>query len=271
MLTTHKGAAMPDEIIVEGEEGDEGKIPASRLSAALKSQAETHKAELEAANAKIEAANAKAREIEARMAAMEQKAPAAQQPQRYTRPILNAAVAAGQVTQDQADVLWDTQVAADQAAIANNAVNAAQQRGKVDAEIARYTKLEPGILKDGHDVRERIKTEFKYLVGLGDSAQSVNTELKAIRMVLGNIDQFEAARSGRADHESHRETGGGGGGGTRGAGGKSLYDQLDDASKQHYDKMLNAGQYKDKSEIEAELKWAGRTPAAPRQLRRARA
>lgn len=267
---------MADDIVVEGEEGDEGKIPASRLSAALKSQAETHKAELEAANAKIEAANAKAREIEARMAAMEQKAPAAQQPQRYTRSQLNAAVTAGQVTQDWADDTWDAQLRAEVIAtsttVARNENTAAQQRGKVDAEIARYTKLEPGILKDGHDVRERIKTEFKYLVGLGDSAQSVNTELKAIRMVLGNIDQFEAARSGRADHESHRETGGGGdGSGNRGAGGKSLYDQLDDASKAHYDKMLNAGQYKDKAEIEAELKWAGRTPAAPRQLRRARA
>lgn len=266
---------MPDDIVIEGEEGDEGKIPASRLSAALKSQAETHKAELEAANAKIEAANAKQREIEARMAAMEQKAPAAQQPQRYTRPILNAAVAAGQVTQDQADELWDNQNRADglatATAVAANAVNAAQSKDRVEKEIARYTKLEPGILKDGNDVRERVRSEFRYLVGLGDSAQSLNTELKAIRMVLGNIDQFEAARSGRADHESHRETGGGGGGGNHGAGGKSLYDQLDDASKQHYDKMLNAGQYKDKAEIEAELKWAGRTPAAPRQLRRARA
>lgn len=258
------------------DEDDKATVPVSRLKAALKSAEETANAKIDAANSKAAAAIAEAEALKARVTAIEQKAPAAQQPQRYTRAQLNAAIAAGQITQDQADEMLDGQTRADvlatSQAVANNTVAQAQAKDRVEKEIARYTKLEPDIMKDGNDVRERVRAEFRYLVSLGDSAQSLNTELKAIRMVLGNIDQFEAARSGRADHESHRETGGGGGGGgNRGAGGKSLYDQLDDASKAHYDKMLNAGQYTSKADIEAELKWAGRTPAAPRQLRRARA
>lgn len=264
---------MADDVVVDDEGEEKDLIPAARLSAALKNQEEKHKAELAEANAKIEAANSKAKEIEARLANVEQGSKKVDQAQRYTRPQLNAAVAAGQITQDAADTLWDNQLQAEtramSQAVATATVTQAQQMADVNREIDRFKRADPDIMKDGSPVRENVRKAFAKLVSLGDDPRSLATELKAMNMALGDVEQFEVARSGRTEHDTHRETGGGGRGTGGGSGsGKSLYDKLDANSKAHYQKMLEAGQYADEAEIEKELKWAasrGRPAQAPRQ------
>jgi len=191
------------------------------------------------------------------------KARPADQPKRYTRAELNAAVAAGQVTQDAADAQYELQIqqdAEDRAhRVALNTVSTAERKRLVDSDIARYTAVAPEILDETHETRQRIKEEFNSLVALGDPGagpEGVVTQLKAIRAVLGPIARLEKARSGRFQHETHLETGGGGGaGGGRPKTGK-LSDQLNAEAKRHYEKGIEQGRYKDWAAVEDELKYA---------------
>lgn len=229
----------------DAKKGDKDVVPKSQFLAALNSAEQKRERELAALRTEFEDKLAKATKP-------------AEKPQSYTRAQLNAAVAASQITQDAADELWDKQVRAEAraeaTAVSTEIVTRAQRKDRVDSDIAQYTALDPDILVDGSAVRNKIAREYKFLVSLGDKP-SGETELKAIRAALGPIEQLRLAKSGRTQHETHRETGGGSGGG-RGANGKTLYDKLDTGKKEHYQKMIKAGQYKDVAEVEAELKWA---------------
>ena len=235
-------------------EGGQGKkpedgdvVPKTQFIAAINS-----------ANAKYNALEAKFNEL---VAKVEAKPAEIEQPKEYTRAELNAMVEARTITQDQADAQMDAQAArrAEAAAtrVATETVTSAQRKERVDTEIARYTAVAPEILDDAHETRQAIKTEYQYLIGLGDKP-SVETQLKAIRSVLGPVEKLERARNGKSDHVSHREDGGGGGegGGRKAKDGPLTYDDLSQREKAHYDKGLQSGRYKDKAEINAELKFA---------------
>jgi len=183
-------------------------------------------------------------------------------PKQYTRADLNALVAAGQITQEQADAQMDHQTRegarADAKAVATETVTAAQRKERVDTEIARYKAVAPEILDDAHETRQRIKEEFQALVQLGDDPRELATQLKAIRAVLGPVEKLERARNGKPAHESHRETGGGGGdqGGKKKTGDGTLtYDSLSQREKDHYDRGIQSGLYKDKAAVNEELKF----------------
>lgn len=239
-------------------EGGEGKdksnddfVPKTQFLAAIKSANEkfdSMKAELEA---KLEAAKA---------------APKAETQKRYTRAELTAMVDSRQITQDQADAQleWQSQedAKATAARVAVETVTSAQRKSYVDAEIGRYKAVAPEILDDASEVRERIKEEYNFLVGTLGDPNSLDTQLKAIRSVLGPVEKLERARNAKASHESHRETGGGGGGPTEGGKkgeGKLSYDNLSAREKAHYDKLIARGLYKDIKAVNDELAYVNPT------------
>lgn len=238
------------------EGGEEGKdkskddsVPKTQFLAAIKSANEkfdSMKAELEA---KLEAAKA---------------SPKAEASKRYTRAELIAMVDSRQITQDQADAQLDYQSREDTKAeaqrVAIETVTSVQRKSYVDAEIGRYKAVAPEILDEASETRERIKEEYNFLVGtLGDS-NGLDTQLKAIRSVLGPVEKLERARNARASHESHRETGGGGASevGRKGDG-KLTYDRLSAREKAHYDKLIASGLYKDAKAVNEELAYVNQT------------
>lgn len=241
-----------------GEDGSGGKskdgekaISESQLKAILRSANEKHEREMRELRAEMEQK-------------LTDRAAPAEKPKRYTRAELNAAVEAKQITQEQADAQIEAQIRedarSDAALVANETVTAAQQKVRVDTEIARYKVVAPEILDDAHETRQRIKDEFQALVDLGDDPRQLSTQLKAIRAVLGPVEKLERARNGKPAHESHREFGGGGG---ESQGGKKkdddsalTYDDLSPREKAHYDKGIASGLYKDKAAVNAELKFA---------------
>lgn len=237
--------------------GDEESVPKKQFIAALASaerKRETQTAALEAQIAELRA------KVEAK--------PPADQPKRFTRAELRAAVEASQITQEQADAEMDRQIRedakAEARAQAHDVVSKAQQKERVSTEINRYLAVAPEIGKGSDDeARERVAEEYRYLRSLGDAA-SPETELKAIRAVLGPIDRLEKARSGRASHESHRETGGGGG--RQEKPGKDFKSNLDERTRAHYERGIQSGLYKDWDAVREELKYA-----RPRQRMSARA
>ena len=236
------------------EESGHGKkpddvVPKTQFIAALNNQTTKHTAEMAALRA----------EMEAKIAAATAKPAAVEKV--YTRAELNALVEARTITQDQADSQMDLQISrnaeASAARVTTAIVTEAQTKERVDSEIARYTAVAPEILDEAHETRQKIKDAYGYLLSHGDKA-SVATQLKAIYSVLGPVDKLERSRGGKPAHESHREDGGGGGEGRKPKGGADglTYDGLDARTKAHYDRLLASGIYKDKAEINAELKFA---------------
>lgn len=230
------------------EDGEE-TVPVKQLRAALSNQERKHQEEMAAVRAEIEALKT---------------AKPADPPKRYTRAELRAAVEAQQITQDQADEQMDLQIREEAKAEArreaHSTVAAEQRKERVGTEMSRYKTVAPEILEDG-DTRAKIMEEYQYFRNLGDP-KTIETELKAIRMVLGPVDRLERARSGRASHESHRETGDGAGHSERPA--KKFADTLSPELRERYSGLIQKGIYKDWAEVEAERKFA-RPPVRRRQ------
>lgn len=211
-----------------------------------------------ALNSATEKYEALAREFEAFKAGGGGKPQANDQPKRHSRAELKAAVTAEQITQEQADDIWNKQVKDE---IREEAVAAARedarresQQERIDTDIAQYKRLEPEIGDKSSETFGKIREEFQYLVRNG-SPNNVATELAAIRGVLGPLDKLEKAKSARRAAEHHEESGAGGDGKPNKSG-KSLFDQLDSRKKAHYERLISQGQYKDKAAVEAELKYA---------------
>jgi len=193
---------------------------------------------------------------------------------RYTKAELNAAVSSQTITADQADEIWAKQIREDAKREVKAEVlgiveaNLAQER--VGTDLEEYKRLAPEIMEDGSETRQRVREEFDYLVSMGhagkvEDPKTLQTQLLAIRAVLGPIDKLRTAKSARRDTESHEETGGASAGGQRRQA-KSAWDSLDKRQKDYYEAKIRDGMYKDKAAVEAELKFSrkphsGRTSA----------
>ncbi len=209
--------------------------------------------------AALKSANEKYERLEAKVAELSNKpAPATPAPEarRYTRAELNGLVAAQHITQDQADAQIEYQLREDATAaarsVAAETVSAAQRTGFIETEIARYVALAPEIMDETHETRERIKAEYKFLVERMGDRNGTDTQLKAIRAVLGSVETLELARKGQAAHESYQDAGSAGAP-ARSRATKTVRDTLTSREKDHYEHMIKQGQYKDWKEVEAEL------------------
>lgn len=181
-----------------------------------------------------------------------------QEQREYTVAELDQAVAAGQITQQQRDHMFASQV---RSASIKEATNAARQvvetetrTNQLDSELKQYADFAPDVLKDGSPTRQRVASEYKYLVSKG-APENLTTELAAVRAALGPIErmrQFAEAR--RRDPEAFREMTGG-----------NLtpqqkreadaFSRLSAAQQKHYSKLIDRGVYRDRAAVLTELNW----------------
>lgn len=214
-------------------------VPKTQLAAALKSQDEKHEREMADLRAKLD-----------------KKDETSADDKPFTRKELKAMVENEDITQDQADELWDkqltNQVLAKAGTVARDAVNSSTRDNNIANDIDRYKAADPDLAVEGSEIREKIKAEFKELVKLGDSPKSLATELKALRIVCGPIDAFEAAKSGKPVHEHDEQDAGNdeGGGGKKHADFKA---SLNPRLRAHYEKQIGQGLYKNWDEVKAEM------------------
>lgn len=176
-------------------------------------------------------------------------------PKRYTRAQLREAVTAGQITQDQADDIWDNQLLEQAATVGRDSATQAERERRIDGDIAQYKRLKPEVMQDGHADRLRVRDEFNYLVSLGHP-KTKETELAAMRAAFGPLDRLQAAKQGRPGAEYHQEAGGGGGGRPQNRDTGKLVDTQSDREKKYYQSLIDKGIYKDWNEVEAILQHA---------------
>ena len=232
----------------DGSEKDDKPITAKQLKAALENQRRHYESRLEG----------QSRELEAFKAGAATKEKPVETPKRYTRGELKAAVDASQITQEQADEVWAKQIESsaieNATAAATAAVAGRTHKERIEADLASYKRLKPEILQPG-ETRDKIVEEFNYLKSIGDPG-TLETELKAIRAVLGSLDKLEKASSARRSQESEEQGGAGGDGRPRGGSSKKLVDHLSTDVKKTYEARIKSGLYKDWDAVEKELKYA---------------
>lgn len=222
-----------------------------RIKAALANQRSHYESQLSNVRAEFESFKAGA--------GSNTPAPKKDEPKRFTRAELSAAVEARQITQDQADEAWAGQVEKDATDRATRtalaAVDDRQKKERVDSEIAKYTALKPEILQKGSELRQQVTDEYKSLVASG-SPEGVPTELAAIKAVLGPLTKLEKAAGARREADPDQQGGGNDGRPAKKSGNGKLVDTLSPREKEHYEKGIKAGRYKDWTEVESELKYA---------------
>lgn len=223
----------------------------------------------------VNAERARLARVEAELAALRQaQQKTVDQPaKRYAKAELDAAVAASQITSAQADEIWATQIREDAKREAKaevlGAVRAERAQERVDTDLEEYKRLDPTIMEEGSETRTRVREEFEYLGSMGHATaagdpRTLQTQLLAIRAVLGPIDKLRTAKSARRETESHEETGGSTGASQRRQGPKTAWDALEERQKTYYETAIRNGLYKDKAAVEAELKYT-RKPNSPRR------
>lgn len=228
--------------------GDEGYVPPNDKEEFVPKK--QFLAALASANTKYDVLLGKFEQLQA------QKPPKGDdEPKVYTRAELSAAVEAKQITVEQSDEIWATQIERRVTAKVTRdvlgSVDSDARQGRVAADLFTYKELAPEILEADSEVRQKIATEYRYLTGTGLPANTT-TELAAVRAVLGPIEKLKVARSARDTREFHEESGGGGEGRNRGAP-KTLVETLTAREKDYYDGMIKKGMYKDWKAVEAEL------------------
>lgn len=212
-------------------------------------------AAVNSATAGKEAAEREAAALRTRLAELEKK-PDQKPP---TRTELLQFVEKGDLSQEQADAIWEKQIkdAAVKAAAETTtrvlAGNAYQQQ--VETELRGYKELKGEAWQPGTPERARVEAEFAYLVQMGDDPSNRATEAKALRAAFGDLSTLRASTSARpGPSDTHEETGG-----HRPVGdGKGNSLKLSPEQKKYYEKGIESGRYKGWDDVKEELKYKKR-------------
>ena len=184
----------------------------------------------------------KLKETREELALVRQKAATPPEPSKaWSLNELNAEVAAGRMTQESANQVWEDQIV-ERAAGKVRAVSTIESQAQTQAgELAEYQRLIPELEDPASPEFAKVEKEYKhYLTHLGMPDTS-GTMLVAARAVLGPI---EAIRAGKAatvkGGEPYREIGSGTGGGGRKP---TTLDALSPRQKEYYRRAIDNGAY----------------------------
>ena len=154
----------------------------------------------------------------------------------------------GQIKQE-ADVMLDRKL--------EQRLQQAERTRTVTTDLDSYKALVPTIMQPGTPEREKVTREFQYMVQVLGMPNTVNTELAATRAALGDLDSVKRARSAdtirRDNLEATVETTTPGKTPVKG---KDPIEGLDARQKDHYQRMIKAGRYKNGwDDVRKELTW----------------
>lgn len=183
----------------------------------------------------------------------------AQAPKPPTLAELRQMVLAGDITQEQADALYEKQLIERTKRVAVDATGQVlsdkERLGRVTAELQGYKELVPDAWVPGSPERDKAAKEYRHLVADLGYPEGTATEAAALRAAFGDLATLRQSRSARpGPADTHAETGGGKP--ESGGGGKSdVLKNLSSEKKQYYQRQIDSGRYKDWGEVRAELEF----------------
>jgi hypothetical protein len=170
-----------------------------------------------------------------------------------SRMDLRAAVEAQQLTQEEADSIWDKQMLEQARKVAreeaSQTLSVKQTTQRVDEDLRRYRAAVPNAWKEGTEERAKLADEYRYLVSIGQP-DTKETELAAMRSTFGPVDKLGKARSTTVV-DTDESTAGGGGEDTPTK--KDPVKGLDARQRAHYQKGIEQGRYKGWDAVREEL------------------
>lgn len=188
----------------------------------------------------------------------------ADEPKVHTRSELRELVEAGRMNEDQMEDILDRQRDDRTARLVQNTVkntvdtNTSQQT--TVSQITEYRKLRPDVMVEGSEDRQKVQDEYDFLVQSGDDAESLSTQLKALRSAFGPVDGLRALKV-VPKKETHMEISGGSGSGGN-QGGKSKEDtsrppaDLSPDEIAYYEGAIRTGIYSGWAAVHDEMKFA---------------
>lgn len=208
--------------------------------------------------AALNSANAKYEKLAAELAELRQakENPPAKEP---TRAELLKHVADGNITQEQADTIWEAQLVKKAGSAAVTAASQenlrSERQNRVESELREYQELVGDAWIDGTTESNRVKAEYKELVSFG-LPSTIETEVAALRAAFGSLKTLRASKSAKSGpSESHVETGG-----SKPSETTDTKDGppkgLTDRERKFYEKGIENGAYADWNAVKEERKFA---------------
>lgn len=225
----------------ENHDEDHDKDVEKAFAARLKSATSKQDEKIEALQEQLQ------QERDARIR-LEVTPPKKEETQEHSRAELLQMVEEEQITQLQADKLWEEQITANVTQKVLGAVANNDSVKQVNHDLSEYRRLKPGIAKVGSDERVQVENEYQYLISIGQP-NSVSTELTAVRNVFGPVEKLKK----KIDLETHQEIGGGS---KPPSDEKDAIKDMTARQKAYYQTRIDNNIYKDWDEVKAELKYA---------------
>ncbi|MEE8607203.1 MAG: hypothetical protein V3S55_06355 [Nitrospiraceae bacterium] len=215
---------------------------------------------------KVQALKEETAELRGKLSAREESA-TRQAPDEttFSRSQLDAAVADGRVTQDEADRIYHKQVVREVTEEVTAKVTETTTVNAVGLEIRKYQDALPVLSVRGSDEFAKVEKEFAWMVSNG-SPNNLSTELAAMRSVFGDSTKMKADK-GKKVLETHQETGGSAQEGSdsedSSPGGRPPKGLSRDAKK-HYGTQIERGMYANWAAVSKELE--GASPSVKARL-----
>jgi hypothetical protein len=199
-------------------------------------------------------------------------------PAKWTRETLQAKVESNELTPEQAGAIWQKQEISDKvseqvAGVEQRLRNEATQRSTattLQSQVDEYKAVIPAVMEDDSEERDRLKSEYQWLIGQGYT-QGLHTELLALRAAFGDPGSRKKSRETTSQRPKSREVAGSGGrrsssGKTDNEGGSDI--DLTDRQRAYYQHRVEANQMSWKDVRDRFARVAKRRAERPNQVLR---
>ena len=183
----------------------------------------------------------------------------------YSRAQLADFVSKGQMSQDQANVVWDKQqeekITSKVVGEVGNLINNEKRGSELQGQINEYFAFDPALREDGSDAYKRIQGEItEQMRILGVTQQTKAVELAALRSIYGPSTSLKNITAGERDRQTHEDI--------NSRGGMKISDKEIDPNtppsyltadeKRYYADQIarGTGGYKDWDDVHKEMKFA---------------
>ena len=132
---------------------------------------------------------------------------------KITRAHLRAKVEANEMTEAEAEQVWENQFERRLGQRIDNtvktAIGEAQTVNNVGIQIDAYSEVMPEVMTEGSSARQRVQEEYNFLTSTG-APDGLPTQLQALRAAFGPINALKKIKGERPD-TSHQDVGSGAG------------------------------------------------------------
>ena len=130
---------------------------------------------------------------------------------KITRAHLRAKVEANEMTEAEAEQIWENQFERRLGhridTTVENAIGKAQTVNNVSVQIDAYSEVMPEVMTEGSSARTRVQEEYNFLTSTG-APDGLSTQLQALRAAFGPIGALKKIKGERPD-TSHQDVGSG--------------------------------------------------------------